>query len=140
MSTPTNQAPPKPVVFWILWIAILSGLPMIYLVMGQSSTQTSSPSSSFPLGLAAGLPPLVFSIVARWAILPRIDNPAKALSAFIVGMALAEGCGIIGIILGGEHKNLLFAAGVLGVLQYIPLFANRFGQETSAPPHTKVVK
>jgi len=140
MSTPSNQVPPKPVVFWILWIAILSGLPMIYLVMGQSSTQTSSPSSSFPLGLVAGLPPLVFSIVARWAILPRIDNPAKALSAFIVGMALAEGCGIIGIILGGEHKNLLFAAGVLGVLQYIPLFASRFGQESSAPPHTKVVK
>jgi hypothetical protein len=140
MSTPINQAPPKPVVFWIFWVAILTGLPMIYAIMGQPSAQTSSPSSGFPLTLAAGLPPLLFSIITRWAILPRIDNPTKALSVFVVGMALAEACGIIGIIFGGEHKNLVFAAGVLGVLQYIPLFASRFGQESSAPPHTKVVK
>ncbi len=140
MSTPGHQPPPKTAVFWILWIAILTGLPLIYLIMGQSSSQSSSSSFSFPLGLIAGLPPLLFSIVNRWAILPRIDDPSKALIIFVMGMALAEGCGIIGIILGGEHKNLLFAAGMFGVLQYIPLFAGRFGQESPAPPHTKVVK
>jgi hypothetical protein len=127
-------------VFWALWAAILTSLPIIYVILGQSSTQSPNQASGFPLGLIAALPPLVISVVVRWAILPRIENATKALSIFVMGMALAEGCGMIGIILGGAHKNLLFIAGIVGVLQYAPIFASRFGQESTAPPHTKVVK
>jgi hypothetical protein len=143
MSAATKP-PPKPIVFWVIWAAILSGLPMIYLFLGQSgaSGAGSPPSNTggFPLGLVAALPPLLCSIIVRWAVLPRMEQAAKALVIFVMGLALAESCGIIGIILGGEHKNLFFLAGILAVLQYIPLFASRFSQESSAPPHTKVVK
>jgi len=144
MSTPASQSPPKPVIFWIIWAVILSGLPMIYLFLGQTGTSVASSSTqntgSLPLGLIAALPPLFCSIIVRWAVLPRMGQASKALVVFVMGLALAESCGIVGIILGGEHKNLLFLAGFLAVLQYIPLFASRFSQESSAPPHTKVVK
>ncbi len=136
----TDQTPPKPQIFWVLWAALMTGLPIIYVVMGQSSSQSQNQSSGLPMGLLMALPPLVISIVVRWAVLPRIENATKALSLFVVGMAMAEGCGVIGIILGGAHKNLLFIAGLLGILQFIPIFASRFGQEPTAPPHTKVVK
>jgi hypothetical protein len=89
--------------------------------------------------LALG-PPLFCSIIVRWAVLPRVEQASKALVVFVMGLALAESCGIIGTILGGEHKTLLFAASLLAVLQYIPLFASRFEQRSSTPPNTKVVK
>ena len=83
---------------------------------------------------------MLISTVIRWVVLPRIEEITKALPIFIVGMAMAEGCGISGIILGGAHKNLLFAAGVLGILQYAPTFISRFAEKQTGPPHTKVVK
>lgn len=136
----TTKTPQKPIIFWVLWLAILNGLIMIYVILGQSPQSSASQSSGLPLGLIVGLPPLIFSIITRWALLPRIDNPSKALGVFIVGMAMAEGCGIIGIFLGGAQKNLLVIAALVGILQYIPFFASRFGQERTAPPHTKIVK
>jgi hypothetical protein len=69
-----------------------------------------------------------------------MGQASKALVVFVMGLALAESCGIIGIILGGEHKTLLFAASLLALLQYAPLFASRFEQGSSTPPNTKVVK
>ena len=136
----THQTPPKPVIFWALWIALLSGLTAMYVVLGQPAQATANQTSGLPLGLLVGLPPLLISTVIRWVVLPRIEEITKALPIFIVGMAMAEGCGISGIILGGAHKNLLFAAGVLGILQYAPTFVSRFAEKQTGPPHTKVVK
>ena len=136
----THQTPPKPVIFWALWIALLSGLTTMYVVLGQPEQATANQTSGLPLGLLVGLPPLLISTVIRWVVLPRIEEITKALPIFIVGMAMAEGCGISGIILGGAHKNLLFAAGVLGILQYAPTFVSRFAEKQTGPPHTKVVK
>lgn len=126
---------PKAMMFWILWGSILMGMPMIYFVLKPDSTsQQTNPMFAF-----IALSPLLISLVLRWALLPRMTTSQKALPLFIVGMAMAEGCGIVGLILGGDYRHWLFLAGLLGVLQYIPFFASKFDQPSTNPPNTTVL-
>ena len=64
----------------------------------------------------------------RWLVLPRYDEMRRAFAMYVVGLALAEGCGILGIFLGGVYRDDVFALGVLGVLQFMPFFAKAYLQ------------
>jgi hypothetical protein len=76
--------------------------------------------------------PLFVSIVIRWLVLPRYDNLKSAFPIFIIGLALAESCGILGIFIGGPFRDDLFVLGVLGVVQFVPLFARRLLEPTGS--------
>ncbi|MES1169033.1 MAG: hypothetical protein ABUL61_07655, partial [Oleiharenicola lentus] len=69
--------------------------------------------------------PLFVSIVIRWLVLPRATQAGAALVMFILGTAMAEACGILGLLLGGPYRDSLFVLGVMGVTSYVPLFARR---------------
>jgi hypothetical protein len=124
---PTSSATPSKIakpVWWCVWIAILNGLIILYVVLSRRSGEevhAGSPAIAF-----IGLVPLTLGTALRWLVLPRLKDPAKAFMVFIVGLAMTEGCGILGIFLGGAHKETLFALGLIGVLQFIPLFLSRF--------------
>jgi hypothetical protein len=109
-------------VWWIIWGAILVGLIVIYYFLGRGPPAPAAPGANPFVGLV-GFVPLFVSIVIRWLVLPRSAGPGAAFGMFIVGLALAESCGILGIFLGGPYREDLFVLGVLGVTQYAPLFA-----------------
>ncbi len=128
LSSPQSGPPAKQMllVWWLVWAAILAGLVVIYLVLGRGPVQPS-PAGDIFLNLA-GLVPLFVSIIIRWLVLPRFGDLKRAFPLYIAGLALAESCGILGIFLGGAYRDDLFVLGVLGVTQYVPLFAARFNR------------
>lgn len=121
-----NRANNSPVlVWWIIWAAILAGLIMINFFLqppAEISEGNGAPASIGYIGLA----PLLLSFVLRWFVLPRQRHAGPALVVFIIGVAMAESCGILATFLGGKHGGTFFVLGVLGVLQWMPMFAQRF--------------
>ncbi|HVT74039.1 MAG TPA: hypothetical protein VHD61_12965 [Lacunisphaera sp.] len=117
--------------WWIIWAGILAGLVAIYLVLGRGPKPAAAPGQS--LSGLVGLGPLFLSVITRWLVLPRFRDPIRALPVFIAGLAMAEACGILGILLGGPYRDDLFLLGVLGVLQFAPLFARRMFEAPRTP-------
>jgi len=110
-------------IFWIIWGSILAGLVLIYLFLGQGPVKPVV-AADLPMNLV-GIVPLFISIVVRWLVLPRCNGIKRAFPLFIIGLANAEACGLMGIFLGGPYRDSLFVLGVLGVTSYVPLFARR---------------
>lgn len=111
-------------VWWILWAAILAGLVLTYLLLAPDPVKP--PAGRNPLAGLVGLAPLFVSIVIRWLVLPRFSDPKPALPMFVVGLALAEACGVLGIVFGGVYRDDIFLLGVLGVVQFVPFFAGQY--------------
>ncbi|HVZ66103.1 MAG TPA: hypothetical protein VG936_16165 [Lacunisphaera sp.] len=117
--------------WWIIWAGILAGLVAIYLVLGHGPKPAAAPDQA--LSGLIGLGPLFLSVITRWLVLPRFRDPNRALPVFIAGLAMAEACGLLGIFLGGPYRDDLFLLGVLGVLQFVPLFARRMFEAPGTP-------
>jgi hypothetical protein len=115
-------------IWWIVWASLLTGLCLIYFFLGrgQPLPKVAQPAQGNPLAGLTGLVPLFVSIIIRWLVLPRLTGIRRALPMFIIGIALAESCGLLGIFLGGVYKDDLFLLGVLGVVQYAPFFAKQY--------------
>jgi hypothetical protein len=111
-------------IWWIIWGSVLGGLVLIYLLLAQGKPLPPV-SRENPLQGLIGVVPLFVSIVLRWLVLPRATDPNRAFVLFIVGLALAEGCGLLGIFLGGPYRDSLFVLGVLGITQYVPFYARK---------------
>ncbi|RXK53743.1 hypothetical protein ESB00_18835 [Oleiharenicola lentus] len=110
-------------VWWIVWAAVLVGLLVIYFALGRGPIKPTPDKDV--LKHLIGLVPLFVSIVIRWLVLPRFDSLPRAFPLYIVGLALAESCGILGLFLGGPFRDDLFVLGVLGVTQFVPIFARQ---------------
>lgn len=121
LSTAAQQIKTRLLIFWIIWGSILSGLVVIYVFLGQGPVKPVV-AADLPMNLA-GLVPLFVSIVIRWLVLPRCNGIKWAFLLFIIGLANAEACGLMGIFIGGPYRDSLFMLGVLGVTSYVPLFA-----------------
>lgn len=126
------QATPAAAIFWIIWFAILNGLfILLFLAAG-----------GIPRGENVGEPPTVLVVAAgvaaaasmgiRFLLLPRITDPAKLLPVMIVGLALAEGVGILGMFAVGrdfpETRIALFLASVSAVVVYAPFYVHRLDE------------
>jgi hypothetical protein len=114
--------PPSPplLIWWILWFAMTNGLIVqrFFLAKGFNDGDGS-------LALVA-IAPLLVSAGIRFLLLPRMKTKLKAFPIFIVGLATAEACGLLGIFLGGTHIDELFGASLVMLLLYAPLFARRY--------------
>jgi len=119
-----KQIKARLLVWWVIWAANLAGLVLIYLLLAQGKPLPPV-SQENPLQGLIGLVPLFVTIVIRWLVLPRQTVERRALVLFIVGLALAEGCGLLGIFLGGPYRDSLFVLGVLGITQYVPFYAKK---------------
>lgn len=111
-------------IWWIIWAAGLLGLVAIYFALGHRPLPPGAAETKTLTGLI-GLVPLFISIVIRWLVLPRYGELRRAFPMFVIGLALAEGCGLLGIFLGGPYRDDVFLLGVLGLLQFAPWFARR---------------
>jgi hypothetical protein len=126
MQNPVNNG--KLIVWWVVWVANVNGLVVLYFILGGQMDVTES----FARGaLASGLGALALSCLLRWVVMPRQQDATKALVTFIIGAATAEACGIIGLLLGGQYRFEMFVLGLVGLLQWIPLFAGKFHAHVS---------
>ncbi len=112
-------------IWWIIWAALLVGLCVTWWFFGFLKLLGNEPHAN-PLTGLVGLVPLFVSIVIRWLVLPRFTEVRRAFPMFVVGLALAESCGILGIFLGGPYRDDLFLLGVLGLAQFAPFFARKY--------------
>ena len=112
-------------IWWLVWGGVLLGLVFSYFVLGRAPLK-ASPAGTHPLTGLVGLVPLFVSIIIRWLAVPRFNELSRAFPWFIVGLGLAEACGLLGIFLGGVYRDDLFLLGVLGIMQYVPFFARQY--------------
>jgi hypothetical protein len=123
MQAPSGKA--SLLVWWILWFGILSGMLTFRIVLaGQENDDAVEGQVNAWRYLA--IVPLAISSLLRWLVLPRLQDRGNALVVYIAGLALAEGSGLLGLFLGGVLRESFFVLGVLGVLQWMPLFSRRF--------------
>ena len=118
-------------IWWIIWAAVLFGLIALYFFLGQVQARPLVKGGHPLIGLV-GVVPLFVSIVIRWLALPRARDLTRALPMFVVGLALAEAGGIMGLFLGGPFRDDVFLLGVFGVVQFIPIFARRIAEQKPA--------
>ena len=116
-------------VWWIVWAAMLINLVVLHLALGRAPLPISPTPDDALLNLV-GLVPLFVSIIIRWLVLPRYHDLTRAFPMFIAGLALAEGCGILGIFLGGPFRDDVFLLGALGIAQFVPVFAKKLLEPT----------
>ncbi len=112
------------VVWWTIWAALLVWVGVLYLVFAYNRPLPRL-SQENPLQGLIGVVPVFISIIIRWLMVPRSTEPGRALVLFIVGLAMAEACGILGIFLGGPYRDSLFVLSVLGIVQYMPFYAKK---------------
>lgn len=125
---PSGERRPPPLkAWWLLWAASLAGLCVIWWNFGFLKLLGNEPHAN-PFYDLAGLVPLFVSIVLRWLVLPRYTEARRAFVIFVLGLALAEACGLLGIFLGGPYRDDLFLLGALGLAQFAPLYARRLGE------------
>ena len=112
-----------------MWASQIVGLVLIYFFLGRAPLPAGVAEEKVLTGLI-GLVPLFVSIVIRWLVLPRYSDLQRAFPMFIVGLALADSCGIMGIFLGGPYRDDVFLLGVLGLAQFAPFFAKKYLEPT----------
>lgn len=108
-----------------MWAGSLAGLGAIYFVFGRRPLPADLPPDQTLTGLV-GLVPLFVSVILRWLLLPRLTKERAAFGWFILGLALAEACGLLGIFIGGPYRDDIFVLGMLGLAQWVPLFVRRY--------------
>jgi hypothetical protein len=113
--------------WWILWVSALPAIIIFQAVIPHKEVDPALKLGDVLLQLV-GVVPLFLSIVIRWLALPRFTSLTPALPLFIVGLALAEACGFLGIFLGGPYRDALFLLSALGLVQFVPVFAKRLGE------------
>jgi hypothetical protein len=123
-ASPSPQPTQPLVVWWAMWAAFQIGIAFIYFKLGKSSG--APPPVHEPAFWQLGFFPVLISGAIRWSLLPRFRNSIQALPVFILGLALAEVSCFLGIFIFPSHKLLLFIGSVIGIFQFIPLYAGRF--------------
>ena len=115
-TTGSSSTPPVAplLVWWVFWFSMTTGLIMQRVFLGS---QTHAASAGI---VYIALAPLAVSAAIRFWVLPRMKTRAKAFPVFVAGMATAEACGLIGVILGGEHRDTVAGIGLGMLLAYIP--------------------
>jgi hypothetical protein len=115
------------IVWWVLWLALLSGVFITYFILGGSPRPGGQPAArGDSLLWLVALGPFFASIFIRWGLLARTARAQRALVLFVLGMALAESVCFMGLFLAPAHQLELFILSVLGMAQYVPYFAGRF--------------
>lgn len=127
IAVPQNH--PQKLQFWIVWLTMLGGLPLIQIFAAggwpEGDDQGEVPQSLVLITLAG----VIASTIIRWMILPRIKNPQSLLTTMTIGLALAEVTGLLGMfVIDGdfpETQRFTFCLSLLGMLQFIPIYANK---------------
>ena len=128
LSQGNPQRPPTLLVFWIIWFAIFNGLFILqfFAAGGFPSGSNERDAPLWSVAVPAAL--LVVAMMIRFIIIPKITNIVALLPAMVVGLALSEGVGILGMFALGkefpETRMALFVTSVCAVVVFAPVYAN----------------
>ncbi|MBL9189030.1 MAG: hypothetical protein JNK23_16215 [Opitutaceae bacterium] len=117
-STRPVQRKPPVLIWWIIWAALLTGVAVLHSVLPTGKILHEGGAFRYLPAI-----PLLLSSLIRWLVLPKFTESLRAFPVFIIGLALAEGCVILGVFLVPDLRNTYAILGVLGLIQYMPLFA-----------------
>jgi hypothetical protein len=131
LTTSGEPIHPPLKVWWIVVGAFFASLVTLWALSGFLFPPVTVAAKN-PLQHLIGLVPLFLSIIVRWLVLPRYAEPSKAFPMFVAGLALAEGCGLVGLFTGGPYRDDLFLLALLGVLQFMPVYVRRLGEQQQA--------
>ena len=139
MPAPTNQPPPKPIVFWVIWFGIFSGVFIIehFAAPKRGSDVVESldaPLLYYVIGIGLGMS----SLAIRFAVIPKLKELQAALVTMIVGLALAEGAGIFGMFVVPVQfesvRSFMLIIAIVCIILQAPIYAmglkERSGSET----------
>jgi cytochrome bd-type quinol oxidase subunit 2 len=119
------------IVWWFLWASFQIGIVFIYVFLGEKGPSTAA---NEPTLWQLGFLPVLISGAIRWSFLPTFKEGAKAFPFFIMGISLAEMSCFLGIFIFPSHQKHLFVASFIGILQFIPIYFDRyFGSNPDQP-------
>lgn len=118
MSTP-DYKPPPPLIWWAIWAAIMAGLVVIYVALPSPQARPLPENLRY-----LPIVPWAASAMIRWLVLPRFPG-GRAFPIFVIGIALAEGSGILGILLVPNMRAEYLTLALLGLAQYVPALVLR---------------
>ncbi len=125
-----NAASPKPtaMVFWILWFALLNGIIIMMFFIGGGLPQGENQGKPPTLMIAMAALLAVIAVAMRFLAIPKTKELEKLLPLMLVGMAFAEGIGIIGIFVVAkefpETRLALFVTSISAMLAYAPFYVH----------------
>jgi drug/metabolite transporter (DMT)-like permease len=125
-----SQNPPKPptiLVFWIIWFAILQGLVVIQFFVGggipKGADQGNPPG--WVLAAAGGL--ALAALAIRFTVIPKIQPVPRKLPLMIIGLALSEAIGFLGMFLVGKEfpttRLSLLVLAIACIVSLAPVYA-----------------
>lgn len=100
-------------------MAIIAGLVAVYWAIPIDASRPTDPAIRYVPVL-----PLALSGVVRWLVIPRIKERVRAFPMFVVGIALAEACGMLGIFLAPDLRLTYLVLSLAGLAQFVPVFAS----------------
>ena len=121
--TPSPKQPSPavpPVIWWAIWFAMVASVAVLHALELPAGRMPTEPQLRY-----LPLMPLLASAAVRWLVLPRFRERARTFPIFIIGMALAEGSGILGLFLVPDLKATYLLLALLGLAQYLPSFILR---------------
>ena len=126
MSQNAPPSPPPAMVPWMIWFAILAGFLVIQFMIG-GGLPSGEDKGEAPMGIVAvALGAVLISLVIRFFMLPRKSAPERQFPLMVVGLALAESCGLFGMFLVPDDypqtKLILFMAAVVGIFLHAPVY------------------
>ncbi|GEM_PF-6883533 len=116
---------------WLIWFALLQGsVIIVFLLSGGIPNLNFSLTASTDLLSFIAFIPIIISLIARIAILPKIDisNAQALLVTTIIGCSLAEGAVIMTLLLNKQLElisSLALISAFIALLSYIPLYLNK---------------
>ncbi len=124
----TDSPKPTAMVFWILWFALLNGIVIITFFVGGGLPEGENQGEPPLLIIALAAVLAVISVAIRFLAIPKTKHLEQLLPMMLVGMAFAEGIGIIGIFVVAkelpETRLALFVTSVSAMLAYAPVYVH----------------
>jgi hypothetical protein len=125
--TSHRENTPQPVIFWIIWFSIVSGLLVMQSFAGGGIPSGPDQGEGPVLLQVISLSSAAASLFVRFAVIPRLKKLQKKLPAMIVGLALAEGIGILGMFAVpheyGATRLFMLGISIVCVVISAPIYA-----------------
>lgn len=127
VSSYKTNPPPPAFVPWVLWFSIFWGLVIITFFVGGGISFAENPTDPPAWMLIVPSAAAFLSLVIRFAVIPRLPEKIESrLPLMLVGLALAEGAGILALFLIGKpypRTQLVFLAiSALCILFQAPVY------------------